>query len=66
MPCPIPEHLEEEGYHGDDMDIANAYRLYMWVNQIRGEYLLYSSGKPSRLLNDERVNQLTDIGFEFD
>ena len=63
VPCPIPPHLEAEGYHGDDESIATAFRLYRWVNKVHQEYHLYANGKYSRLMNEERVEQLRGIGF---
>lgn len=65
MPCPVPEHLEEEGYQGEDPRVANALRLYTWVNRLRDEYPIYLSAGHSRLLNEERVKQLDTIGFMF-
>ena len=63
VPCPIPPHLEAEGYHGDDESIATAFRLYRWVNKVHQEYHMYANGKYSRLMNEERVEQLRGIGF---
>eukprot|EP00804_Cyclotella_cryptica_P027031 CCRYP_013671-RA/>CCRYP_013671-RA protein AED:0.05 eAED:0.05 QI:161/0.66/0.5/1/1/1/4/672/562 len=65
VPCPIPGNLNADRYNGDDEQVSNAFRLYKWVKRILNEYPAYSSGKSSRLLNEERVRQLTDIGFEF-
>lgn len=65
VPCPIPENVDADHYNGDDEQISNAFRLYKWVRRIINEYPGYLSGKSSRLLNEDRVRQLTDIGFEF-
>ena len=61
---PLPE-----GYVGDideqDGEVAETHRFAKWVKRLHTEYRSYASGKGSRMLNDARVMQLRDIGFQF-
>ena len=59
-----------EGYLGDhegeqDAELVEAQRFHKWVRRIHAEYRAYASGKMSRMLNDARVMQLREIGFQF-
>ena len=59
-----------EGYVGDheadqDGELVEAHRFHKWVCQIHAEYRAYASGKGLRMLNDSRVMQLREIGFQF-
>lgn len=58
-----------EGYLGDegeqDAELVEAHRFHKWVRRIHAEYRVYVSGKLSRMLNDDRVTQLREIGFQF-
>lgn len=58
-----------EGYLGDegeqDAELVEAHRFHKWVRRIHAEYRVYASGKVSRMLNDARVMQLREIGFQF-
>jgi hypothetical protein len=51
----------------DDQDgeVAETHRLAKWVKRLHTEYRSYASGKGSRMLNDARVMQLHDVGFQF-
>jgi len=48
----------------DDSEIADAMRFYKWVHQIHLGYRYYQDGNKT-ILNDDRVKQLLDLGFEF-
>ncbi|KAL7529903.1 hypothetical protein ACHAXR_005173 [Thalassiosira sp. AJA248-18] len=58
-----------EGYIGDyeaeDGELVEAHRFHKWVKRIHAEYRAYASGKGSRMLNEARVMQLREIGFQF-
>jgi len=58
-----------EGYAGEfeeqDGELVEAHRFSKWVKRIHAECRVYESGKGSRMLNDTRVMQLREIGFQF-
>ena len=58
-----------EGYVGDFEDqneeVVEAHRFSKWVKRIHAEYRAYAQRKGSRMLNDARVMQLREIGFQF-
>lgn len=61
---PFPEGYIGD-YEGEDADLVEAHRFHKWVRRIHSEYRTYVSGKGSRMLNDARVMQLREIGFQF-
>ena len=58
-----------DDYLGDtqdqDAEIVEAHRFAKWVKRIHAEYRSYAIGKEGRMLNDARVMQLREIGFQF-
>ncbi|KAL7536837.1 hypothetical protein ACHAWF_015139 [Thalassiosira exigua] len=61
---PFPEGYVGD-YEGDDPELVEAHRFFKWVKRIHAEYRSYLTGKGSRMLNDGRVMQLREIGFQF-
>ncbi|KAL9189369.1 hypothetical protein ACHAXT_009044 [Thalassiosira profunda] len=61
---PFPEGYAGE-YEGEDGELVEAHRFHKWVRRIHTEYRAYAAGKGSRMLNDARVMQLREIGFQF-
>jgi hypothetical protein len=66
IPCPIPEHMEADGYHGDNDNIAQAFMLYKWIIRLKEEYQVYTRGGHCKLLNEDRIKELNSIGFTFE
>lgn len=61
---PFPEgQLGDEGEQ--DAELVEAHRFHKWVRRIHAEYRVYAAGKSSKMLNDARVAQLREIGFQF-
>lgn len=46
-------------------DIAESRRFYKFVSRIQNEYQMWKKGKPVTMLNEDRIAQLNNIGFEF-
>ncbi|KAL3759263.1 hypothetical protein ACHAWU_002064 [Discostella pseudostelligera] len=46
-------------------ELVEAHRFAKWVKRIHSEYRSYATGKEGRMLNDARVMQLREIGFQF-
>ena len=61
---PFPEGYVGD-YEGEDGEVVEAHRFHKWVKRIHAEYRSYASGKGSRMLNDARVMQLREVGFQF-
>mmetsp|Transcript_33745 Transcript_33745/g.81585 ORF Transcript_33745/g.81585 Transcript_33745/m.81585 type:complete len:812 (-) Transcript_33745:178-2613(-) len=49
---------------GDDEDGEEKYKFYKWVTRLHNEYRAYEKGTSSKL-NDERVERLKGIDFQF-
>mmetsp|Transcript_2257 Transcript_2257/g.3325 ORF Transcript_2257/g.3325 Transcript_2257/m.3325 type:complete len:334 (+) Transcript_2257:1-1002(+) len=62
---PFPEGYLGEHEGEQDTEVVEAHRFHKWVRRIHAEYRAYASGKGSRMLNDARVMQLREIGFQF-
>lgn len=61
-----------EGYVGgpdfddnQDGELVEAHRFSKWVKRLHAEYRAFASGKGSRMLNDVRIMQLREVGFQF-
>lgn len=44
---------------------SDAHRLYRWVESLHGMYRSYKVGRRSGSLTNERIQLLTELGFEF-
>ena len=68
VPCPVSESNDEEdadgANEGDSGETAEALRFFRWVQRLHEEYRAFKNGKQTKL-NDARVTQLLNIGFEF-
>lgn len=49
----------------DHSDYADAKRFYKFVQRVQTEYRSLHRGGTSSLLNEERIAQLRNIGFDF-
>ena len=60
VPSPM-DVSQEEGGNTQAQEEAN--RFYKWVKRTRAEYKSLMNGKTSRMLTEERVAKLRQIGF---
>ncbi|KAL7494531.1 hypothetical protein ACHAWT_007636 [Skeletonema menzelii] len=63
VPSPIDANDEAGGSGATTHEQEEANRFYKWVKRTRSEYKSLMSGKSSRMLTEERVAKLRQIGF---
>mmetsp|Transcript_27022 Transcript_27022/g.53988 ORF Transcript_27022/g.53988 Transcript_27022/m.53988 type:complete len:766 (+) Transcript_27022:49-2346(+) len=62
VPSPM-DVTQEEGGGASTQEQEEANRFYKWVKRTRAEYKSLMGGKSSRMLTEERVAKLRQIGF---
>eukprot|EP00970_Alexandrium_tamarense_P016677 scaffold7117_cov199-Alexandrium_tamarense.AAC.1 len=62
VPRPVSEEVTTGGDEGNSKETFEQFQFWQWVKSLRPQYKKFMSGKKS-LLNEERVKQLTDIGY---
>ena len=60
---PSPIDAKESGTAAITPEQEEANRFYKWVKRTRAEYKSLMGGKSSRMLTEERVAKLRQIGF---
>lgn len=61
VPGPMEDIILEDG--GDSNGQEEANRFYKWVKRTRAEYKSLMGGKTSKMLTEDRVAKLRQIGF---
>lgn len=62
--CPVSEEDDTRGDSGNSPETQEKYKFYKWVSRLHNEYRAYEKGTSSKL-NDERVEKLRGINFQF-
>ena len=65
VPRPTSEEENTDEDEGNSIENYEEFRLYKWVQRLDTDYKNYISGKKSKILNENRMQQLAEIGFDF-